>query len=38
VKKIKPQKDYSAMENGFQLVMPLNCGVNIAEDTGFFAI
>ena len=31
-KTIKPQKNYSSMENGFQLVMPLNCGVNIPED------
>ena len=32
MKTIEPQKDYSIMENGFQLVMPLNCGVSIPED------
>ena len=28
----KPQTDYTAMTNGFQLVMPLNCEVNIEKN------
>ena len=27
-----PQTDYTTMTNGFQLVMPLDCEVNIEKD------
>ena len=32
MKTIMPQTDYTAMTNGFQLVMPLNCEVNIEKN------
>ena len=28
MKTLKPQTNYTAMMNGFQLVMPLNCEIN----------
>ena len=32
MKTLKPQTDYTAMMNGFQLVMPLNCEINIGKN------
>ena len=33
MKTLKPQTDYTAMTNGFQLVIPLDCEVNIAKNS-----
>ena len=32
MKRNMPQTDYTAMTNGFQLVMPLDCEVNIEKN------
>ena len=32
MKTTRPQVDYSAVANGFQLVMPLNCEINIGKN------
>ena len=33
MKTLKPQTDYTAMTNGFQLVMPLDCEITIAKNS-----